>query len=143
MRKALFLLGLATIAGMSIIVISAQPQDANPSAAIASDPNAMFVHAFCAQDHARTTEERTHHMPAEIAAALELTDAQQTELDRKAVEACATIARVHEDMLAVLTPEQRTKMEEMHGVHGAIHSSGHEGLHAAIVSWIKQLHGAK
>jgi hypothetical protein len=145
MRKALFVLGLATIAAMSIIVINAQQQDAVQSAAAtASDPDTMFIHAFCAHDMSGATAHTSaHHVPAEIAAALELTDAQQAELDRKAVDACAAIARMHEDMLTVLTPEQRAKMIEMHATHGAGNAAGHEGLHAAIMSWIKQLHGAR
>ena len=130
MRKSLFLIAGAVVVTASISVIGAQHLERGASAGPGHE--AQFIHSFCSQDtpgHAGAGA-RTH-VPAHLATALALTDAQQADLNRMGVDACTEIARIHERMMAVLTEEQRAKMH-------ALHSGG--GHHAAIVSWLKNLH---
>ena len=47
-------------------------------------------------------------------------------------EACTAMARIHEQMMNVLTPEQRAKLHELH-------KNGHGD--SAIVEFFKKLHG--
>ena len=145
MRKSLFVLGVALIAIASVIVIKAQHQTDGlqaPAAGLTSD--AMFVHHVCDEHSGLDGATSGHHVPAEVASALELTDAQQTELDRKAVDACAAIARLHEDMMSVLTPEQQAKMQAFHKAHSAGHGTGAlMSTHDALMSWMKKLHGGQ
>src|SRR5688572_30023473 len=54
-----------------------------------------------------------HH--EEIAATLGLTPEQTATIERLSTEACAAMAKYHEQIQAVLTPEQRAKMQELHG----------------------------
>ena len=59
-----------------------------------------------------------HH--AAMAADLGLTAEQTSTIERLSIEACALMAKYHEQIQAVLTPEQRAKMQEHHGAanHG-------------------------
>jgi Spy/CpxP family protein refolding chaperone len=54
-----------------------------------------------------------HH--AQVATALGLTAEQLTTVDRLTTEACAAMKKYHEQIMAVLTPEQRQKLHDMHG----------------------------
>jgi Spy/CpxP family protein refolding chaperone len=55
-----------------------------------------------------------------MTATLGLTAEQTSTIERLSTEACALIAKYHEQIQAVLTPEQRAKMQEHHGAtdHG-------------------------
>lgn len=79
---------------------------------------------------ARTHEAKAHQMPhdmcgshqagsgghhAEMSAALGLSTEQASSIERISSEACAAMAKYHEQILAVLTPEQRAKVQEHHG----------------------------
>ena len=92
--------------------------------------------AHATQTHeARTHEAKTHQAPHEMcgshgapgtghhaamAADLGLTPEQTSTIERLSSEACALMAKYHEQIQAVLTPEQRAKMQEHHGTasHG-------------------------
>ena len=67
-----------------------------------------------------------------MAEELGLTAEQRATVERVTTEACAAIARYHEQILDVLTPEQREKLKELHG-----HDDG--GIHAIL----KKLHGGR
>ena len=54
-----------------------------------------------------------HH--AERTARLGLTAEQTSTIERLSSEACAVMAKYHEQIQAVLTPEQRAKMQQHHG----------------------------
>ena len=129
MRKTVFIIAGAVVVTASISVMGAQHLERGATAGPGHE--AQFIHSFCSQgqpDHAGGA--RTH-VPAHLATALALTDGQQADLNRMGADACAEIARIHERMMAVLTEEQRAKMRALH--------SG-RGHHAAIVSWLKNLH---
>lgn len=66
-----------------------------------------------------------HH--AEMAAALGLSAEQATTIERISSEACAAMAKYHEQIQAVLTPEQRAKLQEHHGTtdHGRKSAASH------------------
>ena len=57
----------------------------------------------------------TNHVPEALATALGLTKEQTKKIDQLASEACAAMMKYHEQILAVLTPEQQAKMKELHG----------------------------
>ena len=87
----------------------------------------MYQHA-CADS---SNGQSGSHVPDHLAKILDLSAAQITELDTKAAEACRVMTRMHAEMLQVLTPDQRARMEELHRSHG---SSG-------VAEWLKKLHG--
>jgi Spy/CpxP family protein refolding chaperone len=62
---------------------------------------------------------------------LELSAAQRESVERVRDEACAAMAKYHEQILAVLTAEQRVRLEELH--------EGAGGLHG----WFRKLHGGR
>lgn len=66
----------------------------------------------------------------DLAAELKLTERQAAEIDRIASEACAAMAKYHEQILAMLTPEQRVKMQELHG-----------GDDSPLAIFFRKLHG--
>jgi Spy/CpxP family protein refolding chaperone len=67
-----------------------------------------------------------------LAAKLELTPEQRATVERVTAEACAAMARYHQQILDVLTPDQQTKLKELH-------ESGPSGLH----SLFRKLHGGR
>jgi hypothetical protein len=142
MRKSLFVLAVALTAITSVIVINAQHQnDGRQAHAAGLTSDALFVHNVCAEYPGVDGATSGHHVPAEVVSALELTDAQQAELNRKAADACAAMARVHEEMMSVLTPEQQEKMQAFHNAHSASHDGGGAlRMHNAVMSWMKKIH---
>ena len=76
---------------------------------------------MCGLHGALTTD---HH--AEMEVTLGLSAEQTAAIERLSSEACAVMAKYHEQIQNVLTPEQRAKMREH---HGATDHSGrtHEG----------------
>ena len=107
MRTGLFASAALGLAAASVVVISAQHHgDGQKAHAVTS--HQMMSH--CGSDEEAT---RAHH--AHFAAALGLTTDQTATIERVATEACAAMARYHEQILAVLTPEQRAKLQELHG----------------------------
>ena len=128
MRTKLLLLGSA-VAIASIAALAAQHR----SDAAAGSPANHFMqllHASCAERTADGQAAKSH-VPQHLATMLELTADQQAEFDRKASEACATLARIHEGMMDVLTPDQKAKLHELHKAHGD----------SAVAAWFKKLHG--
>jgi len=53
---------------------------------------------------------------------LKLTTQQASDLERIGSEACAAMAKYHEQLLAVLSPEQRAKLQEVHSRGGSLNS---------------------
>ena len=83
--------------------------------------------ALCPQATAATPAPGGH-LPDHFAQALSLTQEQRDALDQLLPDVC----RLHQQVMNVLTPDQRTKLMALHG--------GHEpaaGFHA----WLKKLHG--
>jgi Spy/CpxP family protein refolding chaperone len=128
MRTALLGLGAAAVIGTSVAVISGQHAPAVHSAQQSSPPHAMVLH-LCesAQGSSGETADRHTSMMAEK---LGLTTEQRATVERVTTEACAAMAKYHEQILDVLTPEQREKLKKLHG-----HDDG--GIHAIL----KKLHG--
>jgi len=95
----------------------------------------QFMHDACST--AGADGQTQSHFPADLAQKLELTTAQSAEIDRLAAEGCATIMRTHQQMLNLLTAEQRTKIQQMHN-DGSLHA-----IHAYLYEMFKTLHGGK
>ncbi len=133
MRKTLFILGSAAFVAASIAVIAAQHREgagATPNSA--AHPAFQFLHSACASHGAGHGQDARAHVPPDFAKALDLTSTQLSEIERMATEACAAMTRIHEQMMNVLTPEQRAKVHELH-------KSGHGG--GAFLELLKKLHG--
>ena len=105
MRTRLLGLG-AVVVVASVALIGAQHRPDSTHSAGMHAPRTDQSH------HACDPAAAGHH--AEMAAALGLTAEQTTAIERISAEACAAMARYHEQILAVLTPEQRTKMQQHH-----------------------------
>jgi Spy/CpxP family protein refolding chaperone len=130
-RNLVILVSAAVVVAAGIVVVTAQhPEGQAWTTAAAS--HAQFIHAACAEGAAGESQPGGSHVPSHLADALGLTAAQLAEIDRLGAEACQAMLGVHERMLEVLTPEQRTSLREMH-------SGGH---HGALSAWLKKLHGA-
>ena len=131
MLKKSLLLSALMIGAASVGVLAAQHLRGGDSLS-KMPPEMQFLHHACSTGgHGPST---SSHVPDAFAKALELTSAQQTEIDRLAAEACAQMARTHASIHNVLTPEQQAKVKELHGGdHGA------DGIHAIM----KKRHGGK
>ena len=91
-------------------------------------------HATVAQQHVTSVTQTPSSHAAAMAAELKLTDQQAAEIDRLTTEACAAMAKYHEQILAVLTPEQRAKMQALHGGTDA---------ESPLATFFKKLHGGR
>ena len=100
-------------------------------------------HAICGAHHAVASQAATQHhataaAPSSHAAALpaelKLTEKQAAEIDRLTTEACAAMAKYHEQIMAVLTPEQKARMMELHG-------GGHAD--SPLAAFFRKLHGGR
>jgi predicted transglutaminase-like cysteine proteinase len=101
----------ALIVAASVAVISAQHRQDTHSAGTHGTRSHQVLHDMCESHHAAGAS--SHH--AEMSAALGLSAEQLSTIERINSEACAAMAKYHEQILAVLTPEQRAKMQEHHG----------------------------
>ena len=131
MLKKSLLLAVLMVGAASVGVLAAQHLRSGESVSKMA-PEMQFIHHACSTSgHGQSTNS---HVPDALAKVLELTAAQQTEIDRLAADACAQMAKIHASIHSVLTPEQQAKLKELHGGdHGA------EGIHAIM----KRLHGGK
>lgn len=127
MKRALYVLAAAVIVA-STIVVAAQ----HGSADVGVPSELKFMHTVCGSSSA--DGQTPSHIPADIAQALELTPDQSSQIDKLAAEGCATIMRTHQQMLDLLTPEQREKIKQMHSDGSA---------HAYLMEFFKKLHGGK
>lgn len=132
MRRNLVILASAAVVVAAGIVVVATQHPEGQAWKTAPASYAQFMHAACAEGAAAESQPAGSHVPTHLADALDLTAAQLAEIDRLGAEACHAMIGIHERMLEVLTPEQRTTIREMH-------SGGH---HAALSEWLKKLHGA-
>ena len=117
--------GVALVFTGGIAVIGAQHLTHAPSAR----PEMLMMHHACANEP--VDGQNQSHVPQHLATMLNLSAAQMAELDTMATQACQTMARIHADMLQVLTPEQRERMAELHRGRGP----------SGVVAWLRQLHG--
>ena len=127
------ILGTAAVAlGSGLALYAAQHQT---TSAHTAPPMFAAFHESCGSGQgqgAGATEKS--HVPAHLAQALELTAAQLADIERMSAELCQAITKAHGGMMNVLTPQQRTKIAEL---HGGDHHAG--GLHALL----RRLHGGK
>lgn len=128
MKRALYVLAAAVVLGSTMVVIAAQqPAQATDSTQL------PFTHGGCAA----TTEDGKPqpHVPPNIAQALALTPEQNTEVERLITEGCTAMMRTHHQILNLLTPEQRAKMDELHS-GGSLQT-----YHQMLMDFFKKLHG--
>jgi hypothetical protein len=106
----------AVIVAATVGVIAAQHSQATHSTQGHESRSHQFPHEMCGSHQAAGAD--SHH--AEMSAALGLSAEQASAIERITSEACAAMAKYHEQIQAVLTPEQRAKMQEHHGAsdHG-------------------------
>lgn len=113
MRTSLFglaLLGVVLAGGG----IAAQHHGSTAAPHKASTDQQFLLH-LCAASETGAETANAHH--AEVATALGLSAEQVATVDRLATEACTAIKKYHEQIMAVLTPEQRQKLRDLHGAH--------------------------
>ena len=122
MRTSLFGFGALLAAAASVAVISAQH----------TPPAHQNVHQICAPHAPASGDAAASDHASFLAAKLELTSEQRATVERVSAEACAAMAKYHQQILDVLTPEQHTKLKELH-------RSGQSDLHA----WFRKLHGGR
>lgn len=130
MAKTTFFVALTALAvGGSAAVMAEQHFSRMGAAGQSANHPAAFMRDMCGDN---TGDPTKPHLPADVAKMLELTSAQEADINRLGAEACATMTRLHDQMASVLTPEQLSKLHELHG-------GGHQlsGLHA----WLYKLHG--
>jgi hypothetical protein len=127
MRTGLILTTAASVVAVSVGVLTAQH-------AVGIHPAPASHHPICAMPHAAGGDASVEGHGTRMSAMLGLTADQAAEIDRLSAEACASIEKYHEQILGVLTAEQRERMESLHGKqqHG---STLHE--------WMKKLHGGR
>jgi Spy/CpxP family protein refolding chaperone len=127
MKKALYVLAAAVFVA-STIAVAAAHTNTGPGV----PPEMQFMHAACASTG--TDGQPQSHIAEQFAQTLELTPAQTTDIDRLASEGCATMMRTHQQILDLLTPEQRAKITQMHS---------DDSMHAHLIEMFKKLHGGK
>jgi Spy/CpxP family protein refolding chaperone len=123
----LYVLAAAVVAASTIVVVAAH---GSSNAGVPAELKLM--HDGCTQTG--PDGQTQSHIPADLAQKLELTSQQSADIDRLAAEGCATILRTHQQILDLLTPEQRAKIQQMHSDGSA---------HAYLYEMFKKLHGGK
>lgn len=113
MRTTLIGLAAAALIGGSAAVISGQHAPATHSAQHTAPPHAMMLH-LCESPQGTSGEAGERHT-AMIAEKLGLTADQRATVERVSAEACAAMARFHQQIHDVLTAEQRAKLKQLHG----------------------------
>jgi Spy/CpxP family protein refolding chaperone len=115
--------------------VAAQAATQHPAAPATATPHHATAsaqqHAAAATQHHAATAAASSPVET-LAAELKLTAQQAAEIDRLATEACAAMAKYHEQVLAVLTPEQRAKMQALHGGTDA---------ESPLAAFFRKLHG--
>ena len=122
MKTSLFGFGALLAAAASVAVINAQH----------TPPVHHATHQICASHTRASGETAANDHASLLAAKLELTSEQRATVERVSADACAAMAKYHQQILDVLTPEQQAKLKELHG-------EGQSDLHA----WLRKLHGAR
>ena len=77
---------------------------------------------LCDVSAAAGGHDRLRDHAAFLAAKLNLTADQRASVERVSTEACAALAKSHEEILALLTPEQRTRLQQLHDDDGGVHA---------------------
>jgi Spy/CpxP family protein refolding chaperone len=122
MRTSQFGVAALLAAAASVAVINAQH----------TPPVHHATHQVCAPHAPASGETAASDHASLLAAKLELTSEQRATVERVSSEACAAMAKYHQQILDVLTPEQQAKLRELH-------EDGQSDLHA----WFKKLHGGR
>ena len=104
------LIGLAAVVG-----VSAQQRQAAPATHVAGNAHQIPFHHLCGTQGTDASADASRKHAAAFASALNLTPEQLVVIERAAAEACSVMAKLHEEVIAVLTPEQRAKLHQMHG----------------------------
>lgn len=107
------LIGLAAVVG-----VSAQHRQAAPATHVASNAHQIPFQHLCGTQGTDASAEAFRKHAAAFASALNLTPEQLVVVERAVAEACSVMAKLHEEVAAVLTPEQRAKLHQMHGAGG-------------------------
>ena len=89
-------------------------------------------HQMCGPHASTSSSDAASDHASFLAAKLDLTAEQRATVERVSNEACAAMAKYHQQILDVLTPEQQAKLKELH-------DSAPSGLHA----WVRRLHGGR
>ena len=129
MRNVLIGLGLLVTAA-GAVTISAQHTSRDHQAAL--NPGHMMALHACAAGPGKTSGDAVADHMSVLATKLDLTADQRANVTRLASEACASMAKYHEEILSTLTPEQREKLKDMH-------RGDDSGIHALF----KKLHGGR
>ena len=105
--------GVIALSFAAAAVVGAQhsPTHARPAA---TDGHQIPFHHLCGATTA-PGENRAATHSAQLKAALSLSDAQAATVDRVTTEACEALKKFHEEIIAVLTPEQRARLHDLHG----------------------------
>ena len=108
MRRTLLIVGSAVFVAASIAVLSAQHRPPGAHHPL------QLMHSLCGEPAAAGQTAKAH-VPEHLAKMLELSSAQLADIERIAGEACEAMRRTHDNILQVLTPDQRAKVRELHG----------------------------
>jgi hypothetical protein len=135
MRKTLILLGTVGVVaiGAASVVATQLPAGTSSTHQLAIE-HLQSLHASCGDSGGAAGQGSASHVPDHMAKAIGLSTTQLTQIEQLATEACQQIRRTHEGIMAVLTPEQRAKVDEFH-------KGGHSG--GGIHEWFKKLHGGR
>ena len=122
MRTVLFGGALLTAAAATAVAIGAQQRPMHHP----------VPHQICAGVNAPgEADDAAGNHAAFLTAKLDLTTAQRATVERVSTEACAAMAKYHQELLGVLTAEQRATLHQLH--------QDDSGIHA----WFRKLHGGR
>jgi Spy/CpxP family protein refolding chaperone len=100
------------VAAASVVAVTAHAYGIQSPAAAAPVEHRVISRMCEGVSGAAGTSDSDHH--AQMAAALGLSPDQRANIDRIAGEACAAMAKYHDEILAQLTPEQRSSLHKLH-----------------------------
>lgn len=109
-------LGITIVAAASVVAVGAQHREAGHSAQVAESSHQIPFHHLCASPPSASGDAAAGHHASQLAAALGLSSEQLSTVERVTTEACAAMTKYHEQIMAVLTPEQRAKLHQLHGI---------------------------
>ena len=92
----------------------------------------QMPHQICSPHAPGSSHTAVGDHASHLANKLELTPEQRASVERISTEACAAMAKYHQQILDVLTAEQAAKLKELHG-----------GGHGDVHSWLRKLHGGR
>jgi hypothetical protein len=120
----------ALVTGASVVAVTAHSYGGQSPSAAPVEGSHFTSHMCAARIGSQNTPISGHD--AHLAAILGLSGDQQVHIERIAADACAAMAKYHDQILAELTPGQRAKLHPLHGETGAP---------SALHRLMKKLHG--